>query len=175
MNFTKCSLILLLLVVFDTGCKSASDNARPIIGRVENVIIPDIDAKLKARIDTGAGVSSVHASIIEIIQPSVPGHSQKIIFEISDEKGSNRRFEKKIVDWIDIKRKGSKGYVRRPVVLMNLCIGGQVLKGRVNLADRGNFLYPVLVGRNFLKMGNFLIDPHQKFATSSNDFKKCEL
>jgi hypothetical protein len=42
---------------------------RVVIGRVENVVLDDLDMKLKARVDTGAGVSSLNAKILKIIKP----------------------------------------------------------------------------------------------------------
>jgi hypothetical protein len=48
-------------------------------------------------------------------------------------------------------------------VILDICLGGKRLEGRFNLADRELFLYPVLVGRNILRTGDFLIDPKGKF------------
>jgi hypothetical protein len=47
---------------------------------------------------------------------------------------------------------------------MDMCLAGKKLEGRFNLANRDDFLYPVLVGRNLLKTGDFLIDPKRKFV-----------
>jgi hypothetical protein len=33
----------------------------------------------------------------------------------------------------------------------------------VNLNDRSNYLYPMLVGRNLLNTGKFLVDPSKKY------------
>jgi hypothetical protein len=64
-----------------------------------------------------------------------------------------------VVRWTRIKGKGTDQMIRRPVVELALCIGGRQLQGPVNLADRSGFLYPVLVGRDFLTRGRFLVDP----------------
>jgi hypothetical protein len=72
--------------------------------------------------------------------------------------------ERTIVNWANIKSKSAQGgYAKRPVVMMDFCLGGRRIEGRVNLADRGTFIYPVLMGRNILKAGDFLIDPERKF------------
>jgi hypothetical protein len=47
--------------------------------------------------------------------------------------------------------------------MMDICLGGKQIEGRVNLTDRSTFLYPVLLGRNILKAGDFLIDPERNF------------
>lgn len=58
----------------------------PIIGRVEYVVMEDVRMKLKARIDTGAGVSSIDAKIVEI-KPAADGSGEKVIFQIKDDEG----------------------------------------------------------------------------------------
>ncbi|MEN8718962.1 MAG: RimK/LysX family protein, partial [Oceanococcaceae bacterium] len=41
-------------------------------------------------------------------------------------------------------------YDRRPVIEMRFCLGGEVHQAEFTLADRGRFVYPVLLGRRFL-------------------------
>jgi hypothetical protein len=48
---------------------------------------------------------------------------------------------------------------------MDFCIGGKRIEARVNLAKRDRFIYPLLVGRNLLKAGDFLINPAKKFMS----------
>lgn len=148
---------------------SSSSKERPacgksaaIIGRVEYVVMEDVRMKLKARIDTGAGVSSIDAKIVEI-KPAADGSGEKVIFQIKDDEGKTKSIERTIVEWAEIKGKGTKQAVRRPVVRLDFCLGGKRLEGRINLTDRSMFLYPVLIGRNILKTGDFLIDPRKKF------------
>jgi hypothetical protein len=143
------------------GCNPTSGAGRVIIGRVENVVMQDVDMKLKGRIDSGAGVSSIDSRIIRVEEED--GDGERVVFELRDNEGKTRRVRRQIVDWIEIKGKGANATIRRPVVTLDICLGGKKLEGRFTLADRENFLYPVLVGRNILKTGDFLIDPKQKF------------
>lgn len=46
---------------------------------------------------------------------------------------------------------------RRPVLHAVIEVGGRKFETEVNIADRTNMAFPVLVGRNIMK-GNFLID-----------------
>jgi hypothetical protein len=71
---------------------------RIIIGRVEKIELEDLDMKLKARIDTGAGVSSVHADILEIKKPKQVGDPERSVFRITDDKGNSRTLERNIVE-----------------------------------------------------------------------------
>ncbi len=139
-------------------------DTRETIGRVEKVAIKDVGLTLKARIDTGAGITSLHASIVAVEPISKKSSVERIVFEVEDEMGGRKRLEREIVRWINIKRKGATGYIRRPVVLLSLCMGDVTVQGEVNLAKRGKFLYPLLIGRNILKTGGFLVDARLKFT-----------
>lgn len=133
-----------------------------IIGRVEKVYVEDGDIRLVGRVDTGAGVASLNAEIIRI-ETDADG-VEHVTFQIQDDERSTQLMTRPIVEWQNIKKKNKVGYIRRPVVLMKVCIAGKRIKARVNLAERDHFLYPMLVGRNVLKAGNFLIDPSRKFT-----------
>lgn len=141
---------------------SPADEEALIIGRVEYVVMQDVGIKLKARIDTGAGVSSLDAKVLQI-KPATGGSGERVVFEIRDDAGKAKSIERKIVEWAEIKGKGTSKTSRRPVVILDFCLGGKRLEGRINLADRSGFIYPVLIGRNILKTGNFLIDPSKTF------------
>ena len=143
--------------LFSSGYQSAV-----VLGRVENVVLEESKLKLKARIDTGAGISSIHAENVEIVKGAglTP---DRVSFKIHDSSGRVVKLEREIVEWMRVKRKGVAGYIQRPVVVMDLCLGGKQIEARVNLANRTRFIYPLLVGRNVLKAGDFLIDPAKTF------------
>jgi len=150
------------LVRADTQARSVAE--QPIIGWVENVHLMDADVVAKARIDTGAGLASVDATIVKVIKSDKPPKPDRVVFTIDDGKGGKKTLEKDIVEWVNIKKKGGKGSIPRPVVKMQICIAGKKLNARVNLAERHGFLYPVLIGRNFLKMGHFLVDSKKNYT-----------
>ena len=163
-NSTRSTLVLVALCCATSivACDRTSAAERVIIGRVENVVMQDVGMKLKARIDSGAGVSSIDAKNIRV-ERAGDGSPERVTFELTDDRGRTKTVERRIVEWAEIKGKGTKATVRRPVVTLDICLGGKRLEGRFNLADRSQFLYPVLVGRNLLKTGDFLIDPKRKF------------
>ncbi|MGH8478531.1 MAG: ATP-dependent zinc protease family protein [Gammaproteobacteria bacterium] len=158
-------VILSSLVLVDGSTaaeRSGRDESMTILGRVEYVVMEDVRMKLKARMDTGAAVSSIDAKIVEI-KPAGDGSGEKAVFQIKDDEGTIKAIERTVVEWAKIKGKGTQEAVRRPVVRLDFCLGGKRLEGRINLADRSRYLYPVLIGRNILKTGEFLIDPRKKF------------
>ena len=65
------------------------------------------------------------------------------------------RFEKPLHKQVTIKRQLEKE--RRLVVMMNIKIGKETLTVPFSLADRENFNYPVLIGRNILT-GRAIVD-----------------
>ena len=159
---------LIFLVYTQTSALAAIGDfwkeERPVVGWVEKVKLEDAGFVVKARMDTGAGMASVDAEIIKIEPSKDPSKLGTVTFTIRDADDQPKVLKREIVEWQEIKRKGGKGYMKRPVVKMKLCIAGKKILGRVNLADRANFLYPVLIGRNILKTGDFMIDPTKKFV-----------
>lgn len=137
-----------------------AEKPRVVIGRIEFVVVRDVNLRLKARIDTGAGVSSIHAKILEIKKTP---DGERVKFQITDAQGVAKTLERDVVGWSQIKVMGTDQKNRRPIVELRICLGGKKLKGRVNLNDRSAYLYPVLIGRNLLNTGKFLVDPSEKY------------
>ena len=88
---------------------------------------------------------------------------ETITFKLTSRRGKEVIFTEPVVRWVSIRRRGG-GSIVRPVVLMDLCIGGRRVKGEVNLADRSGFNYPLLIGRNMLSEAGISIDSRQIFA-----------
>lgn len=140
-----------------------------VLGWVENIRIEEVDLNLKAKLDTGATTSSIDAEVLDIKKT---GERKKgdtgetIVFSMTDDDGVKKRvFERKVVRYVRIKKKGGAGYIRRPVVEMTFCLGGRLTKEEVNLANRENFIYPVLVGRNMLQHAEILVDASRTFVS----------
>lgn len=138
------------------------DEKRPVLGWVEYVRVVDADMIFKSRIDTGAGLASINARVKEV-RKSDDGKSEIVVFSVHDDKGNQKTLERPLVKWINIKKKAESGYIRRPVVRLDFCLGGKRVEARVNLADREDFLYPLLIGRNVLKAGDYMVDPQERF------------
>ncbi len=159
----------LLLVV---ACLVVTELRKPnIIGKVERVGVEAIDTIVKARIDTGAGVTSLNARIVEVTRSTTSGKPDRVKFEVKDDAGKTRILSKDVVEWQQIKDKGSDGYTTRPVVKLDLCLGGKEIYGRVNLVDRSNFRYQLLIGRNFLESSDFVVDARTELTSHGSRCK----
>lgn len=141
------------------------------VGWVERLRVEDVDLQVRAKMDTGATTSSIDAEIIDIAksgEKSGDKPGEKVVFSIVDEKsGEKRTFEREIQRYVRIKKKEG-GYIRRPVINMTFCIAGKRITEEVNLANRENFIYPVLVGRNMLAQAGLMIDASETLVSRPN-------
>lgn len=137
---------------------------KPIMGWVEQIQIGGVEHMLKAKLDSGAKTSSIDAEIIRRFKRNGQSH---VVFRVNfgADAGGEQLFEAPIKRWVRIKKKGNEqeGYIRRPVVEMTFCLGDRKIIEEVNLAERGNFIYPVLIGRNMLR-DNILVDTSKTFT-----------
>ncbi|MCM0612044.1 ATP-dependent zinc protease [Marinobacter sediminum] len=142
------------------------------LGFVEWVVMKDTGLRLKARLDTGAKTSSLHAVNVqefnkngqEWVSFQVPlgDHEDQPSEGEVDHDAVILEFERPIYRTVLIKRKGAPSQ-RRHVVKMEFCIAGTIHETQFSLTDRGNFSYPVLLGRRFMRDDDILIDSSDSF------------
>ncbi len=130
---------------------------RVIMGWVERVTLLGSNHTVKAKLDSGAKTSSVDAEIIKTFKRD--GKRYALYRVILDDE-ITETYESRIVRMVRIKKKEG-GFIRRPVVKMRFCLGGKTIRSEVSLAERGHFIYPVLIGRNMLEKANILVDTSQ--------------
>jgi hypothetical protein len=134
-----CSVLLL----FASGVAPAETNEKVQLGAVENIILLPWGVTLPARIDTGAAISSLDARNLII-----KGNTAE--FSLPDKYGG-QHIHLPIVKWKTVKSAEMKE--KRPIVVVDLCIGPKRIRTEVNLNDRSNVKHPLLIGRNTLKHG----------------------
>jgi hypothetical protein len=140
-----------------------------IFGWIEKVKIAPGGILLHAKLDSGADHSSLSASNITEFQRD---GKDWVRFDIRNRKGETHTIELRSRRLAKIKRIEGNTQMR-PVVRMGLCLGNRFLKVDVNLADRSNFAYPMLIGRNFLAP-NVLLDASKTYTIEPHcdEFKK---
>jgi len=119
----------------------------PIIGAVEWARVEPADLWVESRIDTGADTTSIHAEEIQLIEKD--GKRYVSFFLIDAVTGSRHPQELRLRRRVLIKQSGGPDQ-RRYVVRMWVTVGEIRSRIDVNLTDRGDFEYPLLIGRNFL-------------------------
>lgn len=143
-----------------------------LVGRVEYVMIKREGSssepmKLKARIDTGAGLSSMHAhQLVEFERDGAPW----VRFGVLKAKsGTPVFFERPVREYVAIKQDVGEPQ-RRPVVRMSLRLGDLEESVEVTLSDRSEYVYPVLLGRNFLR-DRAIVDVRRKFIADNGYYQ----
>lgn len=133
-----------------------------VVGLEEWVLFPGTGHRTLARVDTGADTSSLDAVDIERAGEGEGGlkRGDVIRFSTRAEGGGRREMRARILRFAPIKRKGAPPQ-RRPVIELEICFGGKRLRTQATLADRRNFKYPMLIGRNVLEKG-YLVDVRLK-------------
>jgi hypothetical protein len=150
-----------------------------VLGFIEWVVMGETGIRLKARLDTGAKTSSLHAVNVESFEKD---NEEWVRFQLplgdhEDQPSEGElehdevilEFERPVYRTVLIKRKGAPSQ-RRHVVKMEFCIAGKMHETQFSLTDRGKFSYPVLLGRRFMRDDNILTDSARSFIAE----QECE-
>ncbi len=141
-------------------CKDISQ--LKIIGELEYVSVIPETLRQKARIDTGAQTSSM--GIMDSLFFERDGQKW-VRFHVKDKiKNLVVEFERPLKRIAKIKRHQAEA-TERPVVELKIKLGQIELLREFTLADRSQFKYPILIGRNVLN-NKFLVNVGQKFSSS---------
>jgi hypothetical protein len=153
-------LPLLVAVLLTAGRSAMAGDERTLFGWVEWVTVHPPGIRLKAKLDTGAATSSLHALDIERFRRDGKRHVRFTI--VDPETGERYRLERPLTRDVRI-REYSQGFNRRPVVQLGMCIGTLYREEEFTLTDRRGFIYKVLVGRNHME-DMIMVDPSDTFT-----------
>ena len=173
--FFLITLIISLTSIFSPSLTFAkSDEEKEeretlVAGWLESIILQPWNIKLRAKLDTGAKTSSLHAKDIERFKRD---GKEWVRFHTTDpdEKNPLKTVEAQLVRDVKIKRHKQKPQTR-PVVEMTFCLDGQIFTNEFSLTDRSRFNYQVLLGRRMLQQG-ILVDPASTFTLKTSR-KSC--
>jgi hypothetical protein len=140
----KAALFLIFFIA--PGVALAETKEKIQLGAVENVVLLPWGVTLPARIDTGAAISSLDARNLTI-------RGNVVEFTLPEHYGG-QHIRLPIVKWMTVRSAETKE--KRPVVVIDLCIGSKRIQTQVNLNDRSNVKHPLLIGRNTL-MRDFVV------------------
>jgi hypothetical protein len=152
-------LFSLLVSTLTFSCTNTSTQYPPpkhIIGAVELVQVEGLE--YRARIDTGADITSIHAYDITIENEEENLNAnigKQLYFKTANEKGETKLIEAKIVNVNTVRN--ALGKESRYVVQLAIAWGDYVKTVDVNLKNRTNMQFALLIGRNWLK-DDFIVD-----------------
>ena len=124
-----------------------------IIGAVEPIYMLPMKSAFYARIDTGATTSSIDVTNLKRFERD---GEKWVSFTVTNRRsGETYDFEKQIYKRVRITR--AEEHERRVKVIMDISFGGEKQQAEFTLAEREDFDYQALIGRNVLT-GRFIVD-----------------
>lgn len=133
------------------------------IGWREWVSMPELGVvEIKAKVDTGADNSSLHAFNIERFEED---GQPRVRFEIHPRQRKRKpivRCESAVVGERRVKNPGGRVEVR-PVIRTKLVVAGEELDALVNLTTRDEMTFRMLIGRRTLRK-KFTVDPGRSYV-----------
>ena len=135
---------------------------KQVIGWREWVALPELGVnRIKAKIDTGARTSAIHAFDIEVCKK---GSQEWVQFTIHPYQKNDTEIQMCTCPVRDIRVITNSGGLqeRRVVIETQLSIGCQSWPIEVTLTNRDQMGFRMLLGRTAIK-GRFLIDPGKSF------------
>ena len=140
----------------------STEPQKQIIGAVEKVRVIPGNFVFDARIDTGATTSSLGVDSYEIVTED---GEEMVEITLEGQKSKHQ-----IVRFIRIKEHEDNSK-KRPVIRMRLILGDVSESVDVTLANRSNFTYKLLIGRNLL-YDRFIVDVSQKHTVNPMPYKE---
>lgn len=132
------------------------------IGWREWVSMPDLGvAEIKAKVDTGADNSSLHAYNIERFEREGAAF---VRFDVHPRQRKSKpviNCEAAVVKERTVKNPGGRSETR-PVIRTTLIVAGVEVEALVNLTTRDEMTFRMLLGRRTMRR-NFIVDPGRSY------------
>ena len=144
----------------------AKPRTRPLIGWREWVTLTDLGgARLKAKVDTGARTSTLHAFDLRIVSRNGSGWAE---FEVHPlQRSSKDRVSVSVpITGYRTVRSSTGHSQRRPTIRTGLRLGDHVFQIEVTLTARDEMGFRMLLGRAALRR-RFWVDPGRSFVYGS--------
>lgn len=134
----------------------------PAVGWREYVALPSLGVdRIKAKVDTGARTSALHAINILYV---TKGGATHVRFEVHPKQRSTKRIvhcEAKLLEERHVTDSGGKRTLR-PVISTEVVIAGRAVTVELTLVSRDEMGFRMLIGRQAIK-GRFVVDPGRSY------------
>ena len=142
-----------------------------IIGWREIVALPNLGiSQIKAKIDTGARSSALHAFHLHKFQRD---GQEMISFQVHPYQRDSKQTvttEAKLLEHREVRNSGGEAQLR-PVILTNVELGGKQWEIELTLTNRDVMGFRMLLGRQAVRH-RFLVDPGKSFIQSRQHKEK---
>ncbi len=171
------NLFTTFLVFLFFGCSSVASESisyspevcggKIVLGRIEKVTLVEKNLNIDAKLDTGATMASLSAIDVQKFRNKGIVWVSFVLFLPTEHK--KVKFSAQLARYVRIRtrneesmnRDTSTSYTMRPVIRLTIRIGNKPESILVNLVDRTNFDYPLLLGSDALQKLNVLVDVSQ--------------
>lgn len=149
----------------------ALDKNRESIGWREWVSLPKLKiSRIKAKIDTGAKTSSIHAEDIEFLTVKGKDFVRFTLYPMQGNHLKKKRITSEVVDYRRVRSSNGLSELR-PVILTDISMGRRTWLIEITLTNRDLMGFRLLLGREALK-NRFIIYPGKSFLLSIGSGKK---
>ena len=135
---------------------------RKTIGWREWVALPDLGVKeIKAKVDTGADNSSLHAFDLERFTEA---GREMVRFELHPHQRKKKPSVSCVAEVVGermVKNPGGRAE-KRPVIRTTLVVAGEEIEALINLTTRDEMTFRMLLGRRTVRR-NFVVDPGRSY------------
>ncbi len=138
--------------------------AHAIVGWREWVRLPRLGVgRIKAKIDTGARTSALHATHIESLDRD--GHPW-VRFRVYDDHRNPLHYVVVTARLRDVRSVRNSAGVQdqRPVIRTEIRLGTLEFRAELTLVERTDMVFPMLLGRSALRTAGVQIDPARSFV-----------
>ena len=154
-----CVILGLTWLCLTSGATAASPR---LLGWLEGAYLQPWGVRVRAKLDSGALTSSIHAEQIETFEKDAQTWV-RFWFPFGAREGFEKGFliEKPVLRTAVIKEHEGQNPTRY-VVELDICVSGDTFATEVTLANRSKFNYPIILGRRALAE-RFIIDSSSSF------------
>ena len=135
---------------------------KKIIGWREWIDLPDLGIKgIKAKVDTGARSSALHAYDLKIEKS---GRKEYAKFKVHPDQDDNKKFKKCRAEIIEYRKvKSSNGQTElRPVIMSTVFLHNETWETEITLTNRDQMGFRMLLGRASFKR-RYLVDVSKSY------------
>lgn len=133
-----------------------------ILGRREWISLPELGLfAIKAKVDTGARTSALHAEEIEVVGPERALRVRFVVHPLLDDPRFSVRCEADLVGARDVTSSSGERECRH-IIATTLSVGGRVWPIELGLTNREGMAHRMLLGRQAIQPG-MLVDPARSF------------
>ena len=137
----------------------AAAGEKKVVGWIEKVRIYPGNFLVHAKLDSGAEYSSLDAANLTQFERN---GKPWVRFDLTEREGQKITMERPLLRLATIKRHNQEPQ-RRPVIKLGVCLGNIYQETEVNLVNRKNYQYRMLIGRKFME-GAVIIDPAARYT-----------